>query len=360
LLQVRKNIVNLPPAVHGGISYALKKGMRKHSNDVIDFSTNINPYGPPAGTKKAINKAIITGYPDSSSYDLRLQLASRLKVKPENLLAGNGSTELIRLAATAFIDPGDSALILRPSYGEYDTGARITDAKIHYVSALKNKNFRFTVENIISSIDRYNPKLLFIGNPNNPTGQYFILKEIERILAANKNTLMVLDEAYIAFTPDAGESVNLLNYDNLIIIRSMTKDYSLAGLRLGYAISNSRLIAELEKLLPPWNVSSVAQVAGIHVLRDDAFLIRSNNNINKARQYLLDALSAKGYKTVPSQTSFFLIKVGDAAWYKSNLLKRGILVRDCTSFGLPEYIRISPRSMPDCKKFINIITGIRK
>jgi len=360
LLQVRKNIGNLPPAVHGGISYALKKGMRKHSNDIIDFSTNINPYGPPAGTKKAINKAIITGYPDSSSYNLRLQLASKLNVKPENLLAGNGSTELIRLVATAFINPGDNVIVLRPSYGEYETAASIADAKIQYISALKNKDLRFPVENIINGINKYNPKLLFMGNPNNPTGQYFKLNEIKRILTANKNSLTVLDEAYIAFTPDAWESVNLLSYDNLIIIRSMTKDYSLAGLRLGYAIGNSRLIAELEKLLPPWNVSSVAQAAGIHVLKDDAFLIRSNNNINKARQYLLDALSAAGYKTVPSQTSFFMIKVGDAAWYKSNLLKRGILVRDCTSFGLPEYIRISPRSIPDCKKFINIITGIRK
>jgi len=139
----------------------------------------------------------------------------------------------------------------------------------------------------------------------------------------------------------------------------MTKDYALAGLRLGYAISNAQLISALNKLLPPWNVSSVAQLAGIHALKSVNFLADSMVKIKRAKAYLVRRLGSLGFKVVPTSVNFFLVKVGNAAEYKSKLLKRGILVRDCTSFGLPEYIRISPRNMTDCKRFIRTISEIK-
>ena len=169
---------------------------------------------------------------------------------------------------------------------------------------------------------------------------------------------MVIDEAYIAFTEDMWTSTDLVNSGNLVILRSMTKDYALAGLRLGYAISAEPIISVLKRVRPPWNVSAVAQKAGINALSADDYLAECKSRIREARQFLVEGLTNLGLPPLPSQTNFFLVEIGAAAELRQALLRKGILVRDGTSFGLPDYIRLAPRTLPECRQLITAIKEI--
>jgi histidinol-phosphate aminotransferase len=185
-------------------------------------------------------------------------------------------------------------------------------------------------------------------------------EEVVHIMSSAPESLIVLDEAYVAFTENAWASVDLVSNGNLVILRSMTKDYALAGLRLGYAVANESIISVLKRVRPPWNVNSVAQKAGLIALNNDRHITGCHNKIKKAKKFLINELEHLGLSPLPSQTNFFLVRVGNAAVFRQALLKKGILVRDCTSFGLPQYIRLAPRTLPDCRKLIATIkdTGV--
>jgi histidinol-phosphate aminotransferase len=167
-----------------------------------------------------------------------------------------------------------------------------------------------------------------------------------------------LDEAYIAFTENAWLSQNMVDLGNLVILRSMTKDYALAGLRLGYAIAAEPIISTLKRVRPPWNVNAIAQKAGIVAMNADSYLQECSNKIREARDFLIKELERLGLPSLPSQTNFFLVEVGNATAFRQTLLNKGILVRDCTSFGLPQYIRLAPRTLPECQKLVESIKEV--
>ena len=152
--------------------------------------------------------------------------------------------------------------------------------------------------------------------------------------------------------------MDLTDHGNLVILRSMTKDYALAGLRLGYAIAADSIISVLKRVRPPWNVNALAQKAGIVALNSDKYLEKCNNKIQEAKRFLIKELERLGLSPLPSQTNFFLVKVGNATAFRQALLMKGILVRDCTSFGLPQYIRLAPRALPECQKLIKAIKEV--
>jgi histidinol-phosphate aminotransferase len=328
--------------------------------DILDFSVNCNPYGAPPGIKSIIKNTTIDDYPDTESTQLRKALAHKFGLETENILIGNGSTEIIRLIVSAFINSGDKVLILQPTYSDYEIACRIMNAGIRFLPSSAETNFYFNTDTIISQIQHEHPRAIFICNPNNPTGQYLCQDDIARLLQVNPQTLLILDEAYVAFTAHAWASHKLLRAGNLILMRSMTKDYALAGIRIGYALSSVQVISVLNKVKPPWNVSSLAQSCGLYVLQHDQYVNDCGRKIEKAKKYLTGQLHALQYETVPSQTNFFLVKVHSAADFTATLLQENILVRDCTSFGLPNHIRISPRSMPDCERLISTIRRIKE
>ena len=146
----------------------------------------------------------------------------------------------------------------------------------------------------------------------------------------------------------------------MVILRSMTKEYGLAGLRLGYTIASQEITDNLRRVCPPWNVNAVAQKIGAEVLADVDYLEQSKQKINEAKQFLIEELSRLGFQPLPSDAHYFLVKVGDARAFRTALLKRGIQVRDGTSFGLPEYVRIGPRTMPECQRLITTINELKK
>jgi histidinol-phosphate aminotransferase len=343
------------PTTHGGINYLELEKRGISPEDVLDFSVSTNPFGPPPGTKEALSMASIDRYPDSEATELRLLLAKRLNISPDNLLIGSGSTELIRLVATAYLGPGDVVIIPQPTYSDYKIACYLVGAWVQRQPMREERGFQLNVAETVALIRKHQAKGIFLCNPNNPTGQYLSQEEMKEILSVAKDCLVVLDEAYIAFTQNTWASIDLIDKGNLVIVRSMTKDYALAGLRLGYAIAGEPIISVLKRVKPPWNVSSVAQVAGIFALEADGYLETCRIKIKEAREFLLKELINLRLTPLSSQANFFLVKVDNAAGFRQTLLKKGILVRDCTSFGLPDYIRLAPRTLADCQRLIDTI-----
>jgi histidinol-phosphate aminotransferase len=398
-LRVRPHIADIQPGTHGGINFCTPAGsdeeilehpsdcrghcgglamtglkgagsktslreaqrrsnLSRRSKDILDFSTCCNPFGPPPEVRRAIRKADIENYPDPQSSELVKALSQKLGIPAANMMAGSGSTEVIRLAAQAYLEARDTVVIPSPTYGEYELASRIAGACVVKYKLREEQDFQLDMDNYISFARVHNPKAIFLCNPNNPCGQLLPHGDVRRLVKAFPHALVILDEAYLGFSPDPGNAPALINEPNVLVIRSMTKDYALAGLRLGYGIACLEIIKNLEKVRPPWNVSSPAQQAGIAAAGCSDYMRECNVRLQKCKTYLESSLFKLGYKTVPTDTHFFLVKVGDAALFKSRLLERGFLVRDCASFGLPDYVRISPRRMGDCRKLIKAVTKL--
>ncbi|MBE9482681.1 MAG: histidinol-phosphate aminotransferase family protein [Chloroflexi bacterium] len=359
-LRPNPEVENLEACPHGGPNWAELTSLGLNPDEVLDFSVSTNPFMPPPGIKEIYNTIAIDHYPDSEATELRQCLSEKLEVAPVNILAGSGATELIRLIPLTYFGHGDSVLILQPTFGEYKVACQIMGSDVFEHWGRAEENFAPRIEEIVSLIRRRRPKGIFICNPGNPTGQYLSRKDIEMILNACGDCLLVIDEAYIAFTDGSWPSTDLIPQNNLIILRSMTKDYALAGLRLGYIIANREIIDTLQRVRLPWNVNVVAQKAGVIALKDTQYLKRCELKIRQAKQFLIDELGRIGFTLVPSRTNFFLVKVGDGKSFRSALLRRGIMVRDCASFGLSEYVRIAPRTMPECQKLISTIEALKR
>ena len=358
-LQPKPEVNQIEKTAHGGINYAEIKAAGLSPDEVLDFSVSANPFMPPPGIKESLGAIAIEQYPDSEAIELRERLSQKLGISPDNILAGSGTTELIRLIALAYFGKGESVLILEPTFGDYEIACRIVGASVVKQWSDEKDSFAPDTEETIALIGKRHPGGIFICNPNNPTGNYLSRREIQRVLDVLDDSLLILDEAYIAFVDESWNSIDLVERGNIIVLRSMTKDYGLSGLRLGYAIARREIIDSLRCMLPPWNVNIVAQKVGVAVLEHEAYLEEPKRKVKEARQFLMNELTGLGYKVMPSDANYFLVKVGNASEFRAVLLKRGILVRDCASFGLSEYVRIAPRTVPECEKLISAVRGIR-
>lgn len=358
MLSPKPHISSLPPAVHGSIDYREVAALGISPDTILDFSVNCNPYGPSPSIRDIIDLLRIDRYPDSESSELCNTLATTLNISEECIITGSGTTELIRLIALAYFNPGDPVLVPLPTYSEYETSCRIVNAQVTCKPVFAPPAFHNNTGEIIEAINKYRPHGIFLCNPNNPTGQHLSGNEMTEIVSHAQDSLVVIDEAYIAFTENTWQSSGLIESGNVIILRSMTKDYALAGLRIGYAISDKDTINALKRIKPPWNVNIIAQRAAICALNDSNYINECAAMIKEAKDYLIKELTDLGFAVVPSKTNFFMFRVSDAALFRRDLLKKGILVRDCTSFGLPQYVRIAPRTMPECLKLIATVKGL--
>jgi histidinol-phosphate aminotransferase len=358
----KEYIQKLRPAAHGGRHYAELKRLGIDPARVVDFSVSTNPLGPPDGLAGCLVKADLESYPDSDSNLLKNRLAEKLGLAVENLVIGNGSTELIRMCAAAYLGAGDRALIMQPTYGEYELAAQLVGAEIVSLKLAEKEDFRLNLGELEKTIKLTRPRAIFVCNPNNPTGEYLVRDKVQKIMELAPHSLVALDEAYISFLDKAWASAELIKYPNLVIIRSMTKDYAIAGIRLGYAFGEAGLISTLTKVKPPWNVSSLAQAAGLYVLEGENYVAKMRAELAKSGKYLKTNLEKLGLRPLPSEANFFLVRVGDAARLRADLLEKGILVRDCASFGLPQYIRLAHRTRSECTRLCNALSelGVEK
>lgn len=358
-LEPKDEIKNLEVCPHGGIDYAELRALGLNPDEILDFSVCSNPFMPPPGVSKILKDIVINRYPDSGAAELRQRLSEKLGVPSDSILAGSGSIELIRLIALTYFSRGDTVLIIEPTFGEYETNCRIVGAQPVRQWLREEDGFTLQLEETLDLIRQYHPRGVFICNPNNPTGKYITPQEIERILSAIGDNILILDEAYFAFTEKYQTAVDLISRGNVVILRSMTKDYGLAGLRLGYAVASPVIIDSLRRVCPPWNINVIAQKMGVAVLADADYLEWSQRKIREAKRFLVDGLTQLGFPPLPSDTNYFLVKVDNAREFRAALLKYGILVRDCASFGLPQYVRIAPCAMPDCRKLIDAVRAIK-
>jgi histidinol-phosphate/aromatic aminotransferase/cobyric acid decarboxylase-like protein len=204
-------------------------------------------------------------------------------------------------------------------------------------------NFQLDGGTLLARVRETKPRLLFLCNPNNPTGTYVDGETLTEILSACPDTLIVLDEAFVRFLSAPWASNRLLEHPNLLILRSLTKDYALTALRVGYAVGSPSIIAALEKVQPPWSVNSFAQVAAVAAMSDDDFFRSSLRQLADARQELVHELTQMGLTPLSSPLAFFLLPTASAVDLTRNLLTHNIRVRDCTSFGVPRLVRIATR-----------------
>ena len=339
--------------VHGSITPAELRELGLEINDVIDFSSNINPLGMPLHLKDAIADVDISRYPDPDCLELREAISKETGVDTASILVGNGSTELIHLIARAFLTAASSAVILSPTYGEYETACRLAGTEPTFIKAEENRDFRWSIPSVCKQIKDIAPRIVFLCNPNNPTGVLLNSGDVAKIAASAASGLLIIDEAYMPFADDPWDATTLLDRGNIIVMHSMTKDYALAGIRLGYIVAAPDIIERLNCYQPFWSVNAIAQAVGLTAINENEHITKSRKTIAEAKAYLLKSIKEIGLDVIPSSTNFLLIKVGNAKSMRQALLKQGICVRDCTSFGLPQYIRIAMQPMPACRRFVD-------
>jgi L-threonine-O-3-phosphate decarboxylase len=356
-LTPRPEVIDTALAYHGALDYAELERLGLHPEDVLDFSVNSNPYGPPPAVWRALADVPLARYPDREALALRRALAERLNVPPDRIVAGNGTAELFWLVALAFLRAGDRVLILEPTFGEYRRVAGLMGARVAAWDARPELAFRVEPEEVARRLGELRHRLAFVCNPNNPTGTLLPPEAIRAWADAHPDTLFVVDEAYLAFAPEIRSALTQ-DVANVVVLRSMTKDYGLAGLRLGYAVGQEAVIAALRQVRPAWNVNALAQAAGVAALADEAHLRDSMAMLRQAKAELAIALAELGLSPLPSAVHFFLVHVGDGGAFRQALLKEGILVRDCASFGLPAYVRIATRRPEENARLLAAITRL--
>jgi len=282
--------------VHGGIDHAEMKSLGIDPDRVLDFSVSTNPFMPPPGIREMLASLPIERYPDSSADELRRKLSIRLGMPPENILAGSGTTELIRAIALTYFRRGDPALLLEPTYDEYQIAARLSGARVIRHRAREADDFAPDIGEVVKLIKERRPRAVFVCNPNNPTGKYLARREIEAVLEATGDGLLVLDEAYVAFVAERWDPFDLTERGNTVVLRSMTKDYGLPGLRLGYAVARRDIVNSLRRVLPPWNVNIVAQGVGLAVLEKEDYLRQTLERVREAKKFLAGELAGLGFR----------------------------------------------------------------
>lgn len=353
----RQEILDLPAAVHGSPDFEELRILGLSPTEVLDFSTNVNPYGPSPAVYAAVAATPVDCYPDRASQGLRVALAESLGIRPERILVGNGASELIWLAALAFIRPGCRVLILGPTFCEYARSALLMGGCVTTWLAREETEFVPDPDEITDRLRCWQPQLVFLCNPNNPTGTVLPVERIAEWACQNPQTLFIVDEAYLPFT-SGRDSVLAFAKANVLVLRSMTKDFALAGLRLGYAVAEEGTIELLRRVQPPWSVNAPAQAAGVVALADAMHQQRSLEQLAAAKHELTAGLTRMGLTPVASATHFFLLRVGDGSSIRRKFLQRGLLVRDCASFGLPAYIRIAARRPEENQRLLAAIREV--
>ncbi len=350
--------------VHGGLNYSELAALGLRPEEVTDFSASINPLGPSQVALEAAQRVNLAAYPDPECLDLRNAIGHATGVSPRNVLPGNGSTELIHLLARAFLSPDDTALIFAPTFGEYVAACR--NEGVEPVSfrpsdeGSPDARFLWDIPKAIDCIAELSPSIVFLCNPNNPTGVYLGEEELRRVARALQGVgVLVVDEAYLPFVEERWDSTPLLSLDNVVLLRSMTKDYALTGLRLGYLLASKEVVGQVRRFQYSWSVNAAAQAAGIAALSDGEHVAKGRQVVERGKEYLRKVAVTLGIGCPPAAANFLLLNVGCASDIRAALLsEHRVCVRDCSSFGLPEYIRVGIRAMEDNRRLADALEAV--
>jgi len=330
-------------------------------SDSIKIASNENPLGPSPLAVRAIRDALgnLHRYPDGGGYLLINKIAEKMGVLPENIVLGNGSDEIIGMLSRAFLQPGDEVIIPQPSFLMYEIMARSAGAIPVFIPLRRLFVDLDEIQNRITSKTR----TIFICNPNNPTGTVISKEAFEKFLdKIPEEILVVVDEAYIEFVrdPDCAEGIDFLETDRSIItLRTFSKVYGLAGLRIGYGVMPREISGLLNRVRQPFNANTLAQLGAAAALEDRIFFDKTVNLIHAGLDYLYGALDKLKIGYFPTQANFFLIdvKMGADDVFE-RLLKEGVIVRSMASYGYPQYIRINVGLAEENARFVRALEKV--
>lgn len=327
----------------------------------VKLASNENPLGPSPKAVAAMAESLagLHRYPDGAGYELRQALAQRFGVAQEQIVLGNGSNEIIEFLCRAFVRPGDQALAAAPSFLMYSKLIQVAGGQL---AETPLKDFRLDLDAMLAAI---NPrtKLVFLNNPDNPAGTAFSKAELESFLERlPQGVVTVLDEAYIEFArdPQVAKGTDFIGHDKpVVVMRTFSKAYGLAGLRIGFGLGAPEVMDLLHRVRQPFNTSIVAQAAGAAALADEEFLQKTLSVTWQGLDKLYAAFDGLGLEYVPSQANFVLVRLGDkASEVADQLLRRGVIVRKMASYGLPQYLRISVGLPQENQRFIDELRAI--
>jgi histidinol-phosphate aminotransferase len=313
------------------------------ANEIIKLASNENPLGPSPAALAAMQKVLgnLNLYPDGNAFYLKQKLAEKLGVTPANLVLGNGSNEIIEFIGHAYFAPGMDVIVSQYGFAIYPLVTKLFGANLITVPA---KNFGHALPAMLKAITPQTC-VVFVANPNNPTGTLAPREEvIQFVNDVPDRVLLVMDEAYVEFLDDAVDLVSLVRLGtrkNLILMRTFSKIFGLAGLRLGYGIGNPDLIAALEKTRQPFNINSIAQAGALAALDDDEHIRKTRQNNLAGLEFFNRAFRDLKLEFVPSSANFILVCVGEGQKVFETMQKQGVIVRPMGGYQLPEWIRIS-------------------
>ncbi|MGI5902067.1 MAG: threonine-phosphate decarboxylase CobD [Desulfitobacteriia bacterium] len=356
--------------VHGGDLYTAQK--KVGNKKILDFSVNINPLGIPEGVKEAIKKAIedCVNYPDPFCRELTRALAAYENTEPENILCANGASELIFRLPVA-LKP-KNALLLAPTFADYEKALRTVDCNIYYYSLEPENDFSLQ-EDFLELLEN-RMDMIWICNPNNPTGQGTENALIKRVLEKSskirtsyeKSSIVIVDECFMDFVeePQNYSVQNLIgSYNNLVILKAFTKAFAIPGIRLGYLLTtNKELINKLRLAGQDWSVSSLAQAAGVRALREEGYLQESLTLVKKERAFLKKELQALGFKVYGSLANYIFFYAPKHRELDKILLSKGFLIRSCANYrGLGfGYYRIAVKKHEDNTKLLDALEAVAR
>jgi histidinol-phosphate aminotransferase len=329
-------------------------------NDVIKLASNENPLGPSPAAVAAMEKALQTLhlYPDGNAFYLKQKLADKLGVEPRHLILGNGSNEIIEFVGHALMQPGTDVIVSQYCFAVYPMVTRLFGANLITVPAV---NYGHNLPAMLEAITPQT-RVLFVANPNNPTGT--LVRREDVVMLLNKVTaqvLLVMDEAYIEFLDDPVDLLPFIQRGlkaNLLLMRTFSKIYGLAGLRLGYGIGHADLVAALEKVRQPFNINSLVQAGAIAALDDTEHVMRTRTNNFNGRAFLEMGLRNLGLSFIPSSANFILVKVGNGQHVFEALQNQGVITRPMGGYQLPEFIRISVGTQQENERCLRALENV--
>jgi histidinol-phosphate aminotransferase len=327
--------------------------------DIVKLASNENPLGPSPTVLKAMNEASkdVTRYPDGNGFTLKTALAEKYQLDTNQITLGNGSNDVLEMIARAFASPQDEILFSQYAFAVYPLVTQAVGAKAVIAPAT---DYGHDLEVMLDMMTD-KTKLVFIANPNNPTGTYIANKDLKTFIAkVLTTTLVVIDEAYVEYGEQADDSIEWLKkYSNVIITRTFSKAYGLAGLRVGYALSHPEVADLLNRIRQPFNVNSLSLAAATVAVNDNDYLVKTKKANDAGMAQLLAGFDILGLKAIPSKGNFITVDVeqkGDDVF--GALLRLGVIVRPVTNYGLPNHIRVSIGLENENQRFLTALAEV--
>lgn len=342
-LPINPDLKDLPTYQPGRPIEEVARELNLPAAQIIKLASNENPLGPSPAALQAMQHVLanLNLYPDGNAFYLKTKLADKLNVQPANLILGNGSNEIIEFVGHAFMQPGVDVIVSEYCFAIYPLTAKLFGANLITVPAL---NYGHDLAAMLKAITP-KTRVIFVANPNNPTGTVVSKQElIDFAGSVPANVLLVIDEAYIEFLDDPADFISEIRRGlrpNVLLMRTFSKIFGLAGLRLGFGIANTELITALEKIRQPFNINSIAQAGALAALDDTDHTRRTRENNAAGLKFYVEAFSKLGLEFIPSAGNFILVRVGDGQRVFASMQALGVIVRPMAGYQLPEWIRIS-------------------